>query len=117
MSDAALKAVRYVLDRAQVDPDLGYYVGPGTQAFALLCAADAEARGVPLEIVERERGEDRQPAYRWREPDVERLRRERELLRAARDADELERIDAEVEQESHRVKQRALERRRGVERG
>ncbi|HSN16447.1 MAG TPA: hypothetical protein VLT61_17565 [Anaeromyxobacteraceae bacterium] len=53
---AATKAVRYVLNRAQVDADLGYQIGPGMEAFRLLCEAEATIDGKALETVEAERG-------------------------------------------------------------
>ena len=46
------EAVKYTLDRAQEDPDLGYYCGPGMQVFLLLCRAEAAHLGEPLEVVE-----------------------------------------------------------------
>lgn len=35
------EAIAYMLDRCQRDPDLGHLVGPGTQAYRLLCEAEA----------------------------------------------------------------------------
>jgi len=52
---AALNAVKYLLDRAQRNPDLYYEIGWGTQAFLLLTRAEAEARGIQHATVERER--------------------------------------------------------------
>jgi hypothetical protein len=76
-SNAALcEAVKYVLDRSQTDPDLGYYLGPGTQAFYLLCKAEAAHLGKPLQEVEAQRRKDLQPAHCKREPEVLRLRKE-----------------------------------------
>jgi hypothetical protein len=43
-AELAHRAVSYVLKRAQEDADLGHLIGPCTQAFELLCAAEA-ARG------------------------------------------------------------------------
>ncbi len=68
----ALVAVDYLLTRAQTDPDLGYQIGPGTEAFRLLCAAQAAATSVPLEEVERQRG---QQHWQGREPRVLELQR------------------------------------------
>lgn len=48
-------AVLYVLSRIQTDANTHYYLGPGTQAFYLLCQAEAEITGEPLEKVEHER--------------------------------------------------------------
>lgn len=79
---ALLDAVRYVLDRAQTDPNLGYYLGPGTEAFHRLCRAEALATGRAIADVERERGRDLQPAHDRREPDVLLLRRELDRYRA-----------------------------------
>jgi hypothetical protein len=79
--DALYDAVRYLLDRAQENPDLGYLVGPGTEAFRLLCAAEAAYTGRPVEQVERERGEDLQPEHRRRPARVVELEEEVEQLR------------------------------------
>lgn len=49
-------AVLYVLRRIQTDANTRWYMGPGTQAFYLLCQAEAEITGEPLEKIERERG-------------------------------------------------------------
>lgn len=44
----SLKAISYTLERAQLDADFGYLLGPGTQAFALLCEAEAKLRGMTV---------------------------------------------------------------------
>lgn len=49
------EAVKYVLDRAQTDADLGYLIGPGTQTFEMLCAAEAARTGEPIEAVKAKR--------------------------------------------------------------
>lgn len=77
------RAVRYVLDRSQRDPDLGYYIGPGTQAFKELCQAEAAYTGKPLAEIEEARGTDLQPEYRKRAPEVVTARYERDLARRA----------------------------------
>lgn len=50
------EAVKYVLDRAQTDADLGYLIGPATQTFELLCAAEAERTGESVDVVKERRG-------------------------------------------------------------
>ena len=45
------QAVTYVLDRCQTDADLGYLIGPGAQAFKLLCEAEAGLLKQPLAAV------------------------------------------------------------------
>ena len=70
MIDILYSAVKHVLDRAQENPDLGYYIGPGMQSFHLLCKAEAEHLGRPLADVERERARDLQPEYRKRKAEV-----------------------------------------------
>jgi len=62
--EAALKAVRHVLNRRQLNPDLGYYIGYGTESFDLLCAAEALVTGEPVEVVQERRSQDMQPTYR-----------------------------------------------------
>lgn len=52
----AERAVIHVLDTAQRDPrGLGYHLGPGTQSYTLLCAAEAELTGETPEAVEARR--------------------------------------------------------------
>ena len=53
---ACRKAIKYVLDRAQTDADFGYQIGPMTEAFRLLCEAEAAITGNPLAEVEKARG-------------------------------------------------------------
>jgi len=52
----AKQAIGYVLTRAQNDPDLGYLLGPGTEAFRLLCEAEARICQKPLSEVLDARG-------------------------------------------------------------
>lgn len=66
---AAHTAVRYVLDRIQVDPDLRWLM-LGTEAFAMLCQAEAAYVDDPLERVMNLREQDLQPEHRKRLPAV-----------------------------------------------
>jgi hypothetical protein len=75
------RAVKYLLDRVQHDPDLRYYCGPGTQAWHLLCWAEAARTGEPIEKVEAERARDLQPDYDRRKPRVVELETELKSLR------------------------------------
>jgi hypothetical protein len=59
-------AVRYMLDRIQVDADLAWHMW-NTQAFVLLCAAEALATAKTYRDVRKERERDRQPSYDKRE--------------------------------------------------
>jgi hypothetical protein len=59
------KAVKYLLDAVQQDPDLAH-VMLHTQGHALLIEAEAVRLGEPVEAVEARRTQDRQPAYRRR---------------------------------------------------
>lgn len=79
---ALYESVKYVLDRSQTDPDLGYYVGPGMQSFFLLCKAEAAHLGRPLAEVEKARRRDLQPAHSKRDPEVLQLRKQLEELRS-----------------------------------
>lgn len=72
--DAAEKAVLYLAQRIGEDPNVGYYCGYGTQVFYLTAQALAALTGKPLDAVEKELREDRQPSYRRQEPEVIRLR-------------------------------------------
>lgn len=48
------EAIAHMLNRCQTDADLGYLVGPGAQAFRLLCEAEAGLLGQPLsEVLDR----------------------------------------------------------------
>ena len=78
---ASEEAIRYLLGRIQEDPNVHYYCGFGTQAFALLCKAESALTGKPLAEVEQQRRKNLTPRHRQQEPDVELLRREIEELR------------------------------------
>lgn len=67
---ALVEAVRYVLTRAQVDPDLGYYLSPHTEAWEGLVTAEALALGIERTERRRERMRDLQPAHQVRRPRV-----------------------------------------------
>lgn len=45
------EAITHMLNRCQTDADLGYLVGPGAQAFRLLCEAEAGLLGESLSDV------------------------------------------------------------------
>ena len=79
--DQLYAAVKYTLDQIQENPDLHYYAGWGTQVFYLLILAEAAHLGRPIAEVEAARRLDRQPSHRRREPEVLRLRDERDELR------------------------------------
>jgi hypothetical protein len=83
--DRLYAAVKYTLDQIQVNPDVRYYCGWGTQIFYLLIRAEAAHLGKPLAEIEAERRKDLQPSYRRREPEVIRLLDERDALRAQLD--------------------------------
>jgi hypothetical protein len=85
MTTAAERACAHILSLSQTNPDVGYLIGPATESFELLCAAQAEYTGEPLEQVERERGRDLQPEHRKRQPDVVVLKaRVQDLIAALR---------------------------------
>lgn len=74
------KAVKYTLDRSQTDPDFGYYCGPLTQTFALLCEAEAVMTGETAQAVGARRRVDLQPEYRKRKPEVQELQEKLKAL-------------------------------------
>jgi hypothetical protein len=77
-------AVKYVLDRSQTIPDLGYQIGPHTRIFEMLVLAEAMHLGEDPAAVEKRRGRDLQPAHDKRRPRIVELCEEREkLLRVA----------------------------------
>jgi len=84
--DLLYAAVSHTLDQIQVNPDVHYYCGWGTQIFYLLVKAEAACLGKPLDEVEKERRKDRQPAHRRREAEVLRLRDQRDELRTQLDS-------------------------------
>jgi hypothetical protein len=49
------EAVAFVLNRAQMDSDLGYQIGPATEAFKRLCRAEAAFTGQSVDHVMRAR--------------------------------------------------------------
>lgn len=76
------RAVAYLLDRLQVDPDLRFYCDPFTESFNQLCLAEAERTGETVERVKERREKVLNP--RHRKAEVVMLREE---LRAAEDAE------------------------------
>ena len=74
-------AVKYLLDRIQHDPDLRWLM-LHSEAFYLLCAAEAARTGETLEVVEARRVLDLQPPHDQREPEVVRLRSKLEAMGA-----------------------------------
>lgn len=51
--EQAKRAIAYTLRRIQSDPNVGWYLGIGTQTFGLLTEAYATCYGQPLEQVRR----------------------------------------------------------------
>lgn len=49
--DQARKAITHVLNQIRDNPDVGWYLGFGTQSFSLLTEAAASLWGEPLENV------------------------------------------------------------------
>ena len=68
----ALDAIRYVLTRAQTDPDFGYYM-LGTEAMERLIRAEAAMTGQDEAVVWEHRRQDLRPAGR-RQASIEVLR-------------------------------------------
>lgn len=81
-SGAAAEAIGYVLNRIQIDPNVGYYCGVGTQVFYLLCKAESELTGRPLADVEAARRRNLTPEHREQRPDVIVLRKQIEAIEA-----------------------------------
>lgn len=52
---AARAAILYIQDLAQRNEEFGYHIGPFTRGFDLLCAAEAELTGKPIDEVKDER--------------------------------------------------------------
>ena len=71
---SAIKAIKYILERIQINPDLRYYAGPGSEIFHLLVQAEAEIENKTALEVETKRSEDTQPKHRKRKPEVLELR-------------------------------------------
>jgi hypothetical protein len=68
------QGVTYMLDRIQHDSDLRYLM-LHTQAFHLLCQAEAARTGESLEQVEVRRSTDARPKYRQRPPRLLQVRK------------------------------------------
>lgn len=69
-SEAANRAVRYLLDRLQRDANVYWRLGWGTESFRLLCLAEAEETGETFEVVEARR----RKCFDDRKSEVEELR-------------------------------------------
>lgn len=67
------KAIAYLLDRTQVDPDLAYALHD-TQAWEYLIEAEANILALEVGPVRELRLQDQQPPYRRRRPTVVDLR-------------------------------------------
>lgn len=63
------KAIAYILDRTQLDPDLAFALHD-TQAWEYLVEAEANVLELETTVVREIRQEDRQPPYRRRQPRV-----------------------------------------------
>jgi hypothetical protein len=68
------RAVRGLLTRSQLDPDVGWLISPGTESFERLCDAEAAFLGCDVAMIRDQRGKDLQPEYRRRQPQVVELR-------------------------------------------
>jgi hypothetical protein len=68
MSEILYDAVRYVLNRAQIDPEFRWHM-LGTESMDRLVNAEAKYLRRDPQNVMAERCEDAQPSYRKREPD------------------------------------------------
>ena len=105
-------AILYLQERAQRDdPELGHLLGPGTEAFRLLCLAEAAATRRPVADVERDRRRDLVPAHRVRPLRHERDEAHIDLLRDYLSGPALAEVDAELEGWSDRYVSRRLARR------
>lgn len=74
--NAAEVAVLHVLQRLQYDANVYREMGPFTESFVRLCAAEAEMTGEPVEVVKERRGR----CLDDRESEVQRLRTENKKL-------------------------------------
>jgi hypothetical protein len=108
------EVVTYLLDRAQQNPDLGYLIGPGTEAFRLLCLAEARRLAEDPRTTEQRRGRDLQPRHTWRVVELVELRRERELLREELSESRLSRIGVAMDAWRSDQRERALVARGGA---
>lgn len=75
-----LDAVRYTLARCQVDADLGYYLGPCTEAWERLVAAEALAIGAVAGPHRAKRARYMAPEHARRDPTHVELQRRIEEL-------------------------------------
>lgn len=111
---ALYAAVRYVLDRSQTDAELGYRIGPVTEAFRRLCLAEAAMTGKPLEQVEAARRADLTPDHHLRPPRHEADAQRIELLEEFVSEDQLREVDEDLEVWKAGWVGRRLQRRAGA---
>jgi hypothetical protein len=79
---ASERACIYLLERLQRDANLYYHVSPGTGAFDMLCLAEAEILGQPVEAVRERRSHCFDDRESDREKDARRIEElEREVER------------------------------------
>lgn len=86
-ADAALVeradlAVFHILDLVQLNPDVRWHLGFGSESFARLCRYQASRRGQDEETVRNERSRDLQADYCRRDPEILVLRSRVEELEA-----------------------------------
>lgn len=79
----ANRAILYTLSRIQVDPDLRWHCGYGSEVFARLCEYEAALTGEDVEAVRSRRSQDLQPKHSRREPEILELRAKVESLERA----------------------------------
>lgn len=108
------EAVRYLLNRAQRDDaELGYLVGPGTEAFRLLCLAEAAATGRSVVDAEAARGRDLVPDHRLEPRRLELAEKRIELLEEHVSERHLTDVDEDLEVWENAWLERARARRAG----
>ena len=100
------RAVKYVLDLVQHDPNLYLYCGPKTLAFQPLCEAEAQRRGESEAVVIERRS--KKEFDRWNRPEVEQIREELEdaesiAANAEEDLGRLRTAELEADMANHRV--------------
>ena len=106
-------AVRYLLQRAQEDAELGFLVGPGTEVFRLSCLAEAAATGRHVAEVEAERGRSLTPDHHLAPRKLESAEKRIELLEEHVSERYLSEIDEDLEAWEHAWLDRARARRQG----
>ena len=98
------RAVKYLLDRLQRDPDLRWFCGPLTQSFRMLCEAEAARLGLDVESVIEKRRNLLIPDHHDRRSRVEIMEKRIDQLERQLSNDELAKLERRESDEEARAR-------------